>query len=175
MSAELEVRAYDPRWPELFRRAEGELRRALGEDAVAIEHVGSTAVPGLPAKPVIDIAIAVRSLSAGVVVAIEWLGYEYVPEYEDELPNRRYFHLHPEPELGPGHTGYHVHVYAEGDPDFADYLRFRDYLRSHPEDAAAYGELKLRLAAEHADDRDAYQEAKSVFVERVVAMLRRGA
>ncbi|MBA2609510.1 MAG: GrpB family protein [Actinobacteria bacterium] len=83
----VDVVTYDPSWPERFVAAERELRAALAFWVIDIEHIGSTAVPGLPAKPVIDIQVGVRSLgdSADIVVAVESLGYEYVPEFEDEL------------------------------------------------------------------------------------------
>ncbi len=83
----VDVVTYDPGWPERFVAAERELRAALAFWVIDIEHIGSTAVPGLPAKPVIDIQVGVRSLgdSADIVVAVESLGYEYVPEFEDEL------------------------------------------------------------------------------------------
>ena len=89
----IEVVAYDQRWVGLFAVAERELRAVLAPFVVEIEHIGSTAVPGLAAKPVIDIQVGVRTLddSAEIVAAVESLGYEYVPEFEDELPDRRYF------------------------------------------------------------------------------------
>lgn len=89
----IEVVAYDQRWIGLFAVAERELRAVLAPFVVEIEHIGSTAVPGLAAKPVIDIQVGVRTLedSAEIVAAVESLGYEYVPEFEDELPDRRYF------------------------------------------------------------------------------------
>lgn len=89
----IEVVAYDERWVERFAIAERELRAALAPFVVEIEHIGSTAVPGVAAKPVIDIQVGVRTLdeSAAIVSAVESLGYEYVPEFEDQLPDRRYF------------------------------------------------------------------------------------
>lgn len=89
----IEVVAYDQRWVGLFAVAERELRAVLAPFVLEIEHIGSTAVPGLAAKPVIDIQVGVRTLddSAEIVAAVESLGYEYVPEFEDELPDRRYF------------------------------------------------------------------------------------
>jgi GrpB-like predicted nucleotidyltransferase (UPF0157 family) len=152
---------YDEEWPVLFAAEADQLRRAIGKPLRAVEHVGSTAVPGLAAKPIVDIAISVEDFDALDIPMLEALGYRYVPEYEDELPQRRYFEK----------AGFHVHVYELEHEEFMDYLRFRDYLRTHPEDAGAYGELKLRLAVE---DREAYQEGKGPFVARLVAALRRG-
>jgi GrpB-like predicted nucleotidyltransferase (UPF0157 family) len=89
----VEIVAYDPRWRAAFEEAAEELRSALLPWLVALEHIGSTAVPGLAAKPVIDIQVGVRSLahSGQIVAAVEALDYEYVPEFEADLPNRRYF------------------------------------------------------------------------------------
>ena len=111
----------------------------------------------------IDIAVSVESLDDLDVAALEGLRYRYVPKFEEELPNRRYF----------TRGDYHLHVYEQEHEEFMDYVRFRDYLRTHPEDAEFYGALKQRLAPQHAGDRRAYEEAKAPFVARLVAALRR--
>jgi GrpB-like predicted nucleotidyltransferase (UPF0157 family) len=154
---------YDAAWPRLFEEEADRIRASVGGPLRVIEHVGSTAVPGLPAKPIIDIAVSVESFDELDVGALEALGYRYVPAFEDELPDRRYF----------TRGNYHVHVYEQEHEEFMDYLRFRDYLRTHPEDARAYGELKLRLATEDPENRESYQLAKAPFVERLVELLRR--
>ena len=154
---------YDDDWPQLFAAEAEQLRRTIGKPLRAVEHVGSTSVPGLAAKPIVDIAVSVEDFDALDVPLLEALGYRHVSKYEDEFPQRRYFEK----------PGFHVHVYELEHEDFMDYLRFRDYLRTHPEDAEAYGALKLRLAAEYADDREAYQVGKAPFVARLVAALRR--
>ena len=163
MTVRVRIVPHDEAWVKLYEVEASQLRDALGGSLRVLEHVGSTAVPGLAAKPVIDIAASVESLDELDVAALEALGYGYVPAFEEELPNRRYF------ERG----DYHLHVYEREHEEFMDYVRFRDYLRTHPEDAEAYGALKLRLAFEHSDDRGAYQEAKAPFVARLVAALRR--
>jgi GrpB-like predicted nucleotidyltransferase (UPF0157 family) len=159
----VDVVAYDERWPDRFDEEAERIRVALGSGLRVIEHVGSTAVPGLAAKPTVDIAVSVEDFEDLEIDRLEQIGYRYVPEYEEEFPNRRYF----------ARPGFHLHVYEHEHEEFMDYVRFRDYLRVHPEDAEAYGELKLRLAARHADDRAAYQQAKEPFVSRLVAALRR--
>ena len=164
MTRRVQVVPYDEAWPQLFEAEAEQIRAALGSELRVIEHVGSTSVPGLAAKPVIDIAISVESLAELDVGALEALGYRYVPAFEEELPNRRYF----------TRGDYHVHAYEQEHEEFMDYIRFRDYLRTHPEDAQAYGDLKLTLAAEFLDDRAGYQEAKAPYVARLVAALRRG-
>jgi GrpB-like predicted nucleotidyltransferase (UPF0157 family) len=160
----VQVVPYDEDWPKLFEAEASQIRAALGGRLRVIEHVGSTAVPGLPAKPVIDVAISVESLDDLDLDALESLGYTYVPKFEEELPNRRYF----------TRGDYHLHVYEQEHDEFMDYVRFRDYLRTHPEDARAYGDLKLTLAAEFLEDRAGYQAAKAPYVARLVAALRRG-
>ena len=164
MTRRVQVVPYDEAWPQLFEAEAEQIRAALGSELRVIEHVGSTSVPGLAAKPVIDIAISVESLDELDVGALEALVYRYVPAFEEELPNRRYF----------TRGDYHVHAYEQEHEEFMDYIRFRDYLRTHPEDAQAYGDLKLTLAAEFLDDRAGYQEAKAPYVARLVAALRRG-
>jgi GrpB-like predicted nucleotidyltransferase (UPF0157 family) len=158
----VEVVEYDDAWPAQFIAEADQIRAALGKELRAIEHVGSTSVPGLAAKPIVDIAVSVEDFDTFDTGVLEELGYRYVPEHEDELPERRHFDK----------PGFHVHVYEQEHEQFMDYLRFRDYLRTHDEDRDAYAHFKVRLAREL--DRASYQEAKSPFVERLVMMLRRG-
>jgi GrpB-like predicted nucleotidyltransferase (UPF0157 family) len=159
----VEVVPYSDLWPLLYAQEAERIRAALGGSLRVIEHVGSTAVPGLAAKPVVDIALSVEAFDDLDIAALEELGYEYVPEFEDELPNRRYFRR----------PGFHVHAYEREHEEFIDFLRFREYLRTHAEDARDYGELKQRLAAEFSDRRDEYQAAKAPYIARLVRMLRR--
>lgn len=156
---------YDPRWPAFYERARRELAEALGGSLVEIEHVGSTAVPGLPSKPVIDIALGVEGIDRpGLVNEIVGLGYQYVPEYEEELPFRRYFRRgYPDPELHPTieKSGYHLHVVEAGHPFMRADVLFRDHLRTHPDDARAYAEVKQGLSGLDGQD---YYDAKAPFV-----------
>lgn len=163
MTVRVRVVPYDETWPNLYEAEAAQLREAFGSSLRVLEHVGSTSIPGLAAKPVIDVVASVESLDDLDIGALEALGYRYVPKFGEELPNRLYF----------TRGDYHLHVYEQEHNEFMDYVRFRDYLRTHPEDAQAYGALKLRLASEHEDDRVAYQEAKAPFVARLVAALRR--
>jgi len=154
---------YDPNWPRRF----DEERRALaavfaGSDAV-VEHVGSTAVPGLGAKPVIDVMIGVPTLAEVEcrILALEAAGYEYVQAYEQELPDRRYFR---KPRAGP--RTFHVHCVVTGSDFWVKHLAFRDYLRDHADAAAAYADLKHDLA--HRVPKERYTEAKSPFIDRIL-------
>ncbi|HSC91722.1 MAG TPA: GrpB family protein [Gaiellaceae bacterium] len=156
--------AYDPSWPERF----DEERRLL-EDALApwlvrgVHHVGSTAVPGLAAKPVVDVLAGVESLEASrpAIEALAPLEYVYAA-YRTE-----YMHWFCKPS--PARRTHHLHLIPHDHPQFAARLRFRDALRADPVLAAEYEALKRRLAAEHRDDREAYTDAKAAFVERVSA------
>ncbi len=161
---------YDPGWPGQFEAERARLERAFEGVPAVIEHVGSTAVEGLAAKPIIDICIGLDSLrhAESRVEAMSELGYEYVPEYESEMPNRRYFRR---PIQRP--RSHHVHCFRLGSPGWSRHLAFRDYLRAHPSVAAEYAQLKLRLATEFAGDRPAYTEAKSPFIARTLDAARR--
>jgi GrpB-like predicted nucleotidyltransferase (UPF0157 family) len=166
----IEVVAYDPRWPLEYQRERDRIAAALGENAVAIEHVGGTAVPGLPAKPVIDIMVGVPDIErAGQAVAgLINLGYQYVPELESQLPERRYF------RRGTPET-HHVHMVAISSDFWEEHLLFRDYLRTHPQAAEEYGKLKRGLANRFRFDRDAYRAGKVPFIDTVVDAARREA
>jgi GrpB-like predicted nucleotidyltransferase (UPF0157 family) len=176
---------YDPEWPRTFERERDLIVRACPAGTfVAIEHVGSTSVPGLAAKPVIDMMPGVRSLAAvtpGVIEAMASLGHAYAPEVEHDhadgpgTPHRRYFRKEVD-----GARAFHVHVVELGSDWWRDTLAFRDYLRAHPESAREYEALKRRLAAEFnakfpepaASIQLGYTVHKTDFVQGVLALAR---
>ena len=164
---EVEIVDYDPRWPLLFDEEAERLRSAIDPSLiVGLEHFGSTAIPGLSAKPIIDILIAVRSLAAAkasLVAPLRTLDYVY---WADNPKKDRMFFVKGMPPFGSKRT-HHVHV-TELHGEMWQRLAFRDYLRVHPEEAAVYAQLKSRLAAEHRTDREAYTDAKSAYVETVL-------
>src|ERR1700757_3462886 len=164
---EVEIVDYDPRWPLLFDEEARRLRAVLDPSLiVGLEHFGSTAVPGLSAKPIIDILIAVRSLAdaqATFVEALRNLDYVY---WADNPKKDRMFFVKGMPPFG-SRRSHHVHV-SEPTGEIWQRLGFRDYLRAHPEEAEVYERLKRRLATEHRTDREAYTEAKSAYVESVM-------
>jgi GrpB-like predicted nucleotidyltransferase (UPF0157 family) len=166
----VEVVDYDQGWPARYREERDRIAAAIGDSALAIEHVGGTAVPGLPAKPVIDVMIGVDDIErAGPAVAgLINLGYEYIPEFESQLPDRRYF------RRGSPET-HHVHMVPMDSDYFTGHLLFRDYLRTHPQAAEEYGKLKRGLAGRFPFDRDAYRAGKVPFIDTVVAAARREA
>ena len=170
---EIHLESYDTRWPTRFE-AEATLLRSLlpPTHRLRIEHFGSTAVPGLAAKPVIDILVAVRSLEAAIDEAIpllESVGYSF---WRDNPDKTRLFLVKGLPPSAPQRT-HHLHI-AESDSDLWERLLFRDYLRAHPDEAARYAALKRELAASFPDDREAYTQGKSQYIAGVMASARRG-
>lgn len=160
---------YDPNWPAMFAAEAIRLRRALGPVAVRIDHHGSTAVPGLAAKPVIDIQISVATLHRfeSFGTPLETLGYVHVPHPDDTFCP--FFHR---PAEWP-HT-HHVHVVEAGGEEERRTLTFRDYLRQNRDAAHEYEQLKRRLITEinprDAAARERYAERKTAFVERILAL-----
>jgi GrpB-like predicted nucleotidyltransferase (UPF0157 family) len=165
----IRIDGYDPRWPGLYEGEKWLLERHSDGRLIAIEHVGSTSVPGLAAKPLVDIMGGVISLADAdaLVEPYEAIGYQYVPEYEDQLPERRYFRK--PSDLITRVTLFHLHV-VEVDSEFwTRHLLFRDYLRSHPDVADEYAMLKRRLAVEYASDPLGYTDAKTDFIRSIEA------
>jgi GrpB-like predicted nucleotidyltransferase (UPF0157 family) len=157
----IEIVGYDERWPEIFTRVKGPLVGAFGGYALDVQHIGSTSVPGLAAKPIIDIAVDLRTypLSPEVVSAMEALGYESRGEYG--IKGRHYFVKY---ENGTDEPGVHVHAYSPGNPELDAQILFRDYVRAHPEAAHEYERLKRDLAARYRSQREVYTNNKSNFV-----------
>src|SRR5262245_79015 len=169
MVAAAEITPYNPDWPALFEAEATRLHEALGPLGLRIDHHGSTAVPGLAAKPVIDIQISVASLRPfeSVGAPLEALGYVHVPHPDDAFCP--FFHR---PAEWP-HT-HHVHVVEAGGAEEGRTLAFRDYLRQHDDAAREYEQLKRQLMAEinprDAAAREAYAEGKAAFVERILSL-----
>lgn len=161
----IEVVPYDPRWPGLFELEKASLMPAFGEYLCCIEHIGSTAVPGLAAKPVIDILAGVRSISEAprFIPALQDLGYEYIPKHEAVFPQRRYLH-----KILNGRHTHHLHIVEPSSDFFKVQILFRDHLRRCPEDAARYADLKYRLALEFRNDREAYTDGKSQLIQEIL-------
>lgn len=155
------VSAYDPDWPGRFQFLRKRIADALGDMAAAIEHVGSTAVPGLVAKPIIDIDVVLTSETI-LPAAIERLArLGYIHRGNLGIPEREAFRA---PAGDPRH---HLYVCPPCSAEFRRHIAFRDYLRAHPRDAKVYGDLKIALAERFREDRPAYNAAKSEFVEEL--------
>jgi NAD-dependent deacetylase len=159
----LEVVDYDPGWPARFEAEAVRVRAALGDDVVAVEHMGSTAVPALAAKPVIDISVGLRraELSEDRVAAMERLGYEYLGE--NGLPGRLFFRRDEA-----GRRTDHVHAVEHEGGHWHRHRAFRDYLRAHPDEAERYAVEKRRLAAESVTHGE-YWERKQPYVDALFA------
>ena len=169
-----EIVPYDPRWPAAFEAEALRIRHALGPLAVRIDHHGSTAVPGLAAKPIIDIQVSVAALQplAAYREPLHTIGYVHVPDPDDAFCP--FFHR---PSRWP-HT-HHVHVVQAGGAEERRTLAFRDYLRAHREAARGYEQLKQDLAGQlvpvDRESREAYARAKTDFIERIIALTAAGA
>ena len=162
---EVRVVPYDPEWVVSFAEESGRLSDIIGKWATGgIHHVGSTAVPGLAAKPVIDILVGVDDLetSRACIAVVEPLGYAYFPYLTDQM------HWFCKPS--PSRRTHHLHLVPTGSTRFTDELAFRDYLRAHTECAQQYERLKVDLASRHTHDREAYTQGKSVFVRATLEL-----
>lgn len=161
----IEIQQYDPSWVVAFSNLRAKLSAALGNLAADIEHVGSTAVPGLPAKPIIDIDVVVESEAALAAVREILALAGYVYEGDLGIPGRHAFKAKDD---APAH---HLYVCARGNAELRRHLAFRDYLRAHPDAAREYGAMKYRAAAEAGGDRSAYGAAKHDFIEGILATI----
>jgi GrpB-like predicted nucleotidyltransferase (UPF0157 family)/GNAT superfamily N-acetyltransferase len=160
----IRVEAPRPDWPARFEAERRALADAIGPWATGgIHHVGSTAVPGLDAKPVIDILVGIDDLESGRACFAPLAGLGYV--HATYLPDEMHWFCKPDP----ARRTHHLHLVPAGSPRFADELAFRDHLRGLPGSAASYSELKHRLAAAHPDDREAYTAGKAAFVADALA------
>ena len=151
---------YTPEWKRLFEEEKSRLQAAVGPYVLDIQHVGSTSIPGMLAKPILDIAIAVRDFEEARVCIplIEQMGYAFKGEFV--IP-RRHFFIKGEPRT------HHIHMNELGSDDWNSQIAFRDYLIQHPETAREYAQLKLGLALRYPKDRPAYLDGKALFIERV--------
>ena len=164
MAGTLEVVPYSEAWPVAFEALKARVEPALGALCQRIEHIGSTSVPGLPAKPVIDIDVVIErdDQLEPVIGRLATVGYDF--QGDKGVPGRYAF------GPPPGVPDHHLYVCAEDNPELHRHLVFRDYLRRHPEQAAAYGELKQRLAKENPVDRVAYTDGKNRWIERALRL-----
>lgn len=169
MSESVIIEEYNPVWKELFEKEKELILSVIGQYIDRIEHSGSTSVIGLASKPIIDIAIGLRSLDDAIhcIPLMQQLDYQYVPEYEDELPMRRYFR---KPPHGSGKRKYHVHMVETTSDFWKDHIMFRDYLRKHETARDKYAQLKKNLAEKYKDDRSAYSYSKTDFVAKILKL-----
>jgi GrpB-like predicted nucleotidyltransferase (UPF0157 family) len=155
---------YDPNWTIVFARLRGHLEKALGSLPVAIEHIGSTSIPGAAAKPIIDIDIVLRSSEdqGSAIQALAKIGYRHVGD--KGISGREAF------DNPPGLPAHHLYAVIFGNREYTRQIRFRNYLRYHPEKVQQYSTLKRALASKFRNDREAYTEAKTSFIEEVLRL-----
>jgi GrpB-like predicted nucleotidyltransferase (UPF0157 family) len=160
--AALVVADHDDAWSRVFEEIAGPVRAAIAGLAAEVEHVGSTSVPGLAAKPIVDVdvVVAAREDVPEAIERLRSLGYVY--QGDKGIRGREAF-LWP-----PAARPHHVYVVVRGNEPHRNHVDFRDHLRAHPQVAAEYAALKKTLAARHADDPLAYQDGKTAFVTRVL-------
>jgi GrpB-like predicted nucleotidyltransferase (UPF0157 family) len=154
---------YDPLWPAQFHQETATLRTVFGQALISIHHIGSTSIPGMSAKPIIDIMLIVRDIETveGFSPAMMQLGYE--SKGENGIPGRRYF-----VKGGDEHRTHHVHTYALDNPEVQRHLDLRDYLIAHSEEARQYAELKAALAQQFPHDIDSYVAGKDGFIKEML-------
>ena len=162
ITEEVAIVPYNPLWPQMFEEEKQAIEAALGDRVTAIHHIGSTAIPGLAAKPVIDIMLVVPQLEDAIecISPLSDLGYVFI-DYPQNT-DRRFF------RKGVPRT-HHVHIVAQGNAELIDHLAFRDALRADPQWRAEYAALKYDLAKRHRNDRAQYSDSKTDFVQRVLS------
>ena len=154
---------HDPNWWQEFQREAERVSAAAGGNVVAVHHLGSTAIPTVYAKPVIDLLLVVREVAAldERQPMMEALGYEARGEYG--IPGRRFFRRDDER----GDRTHQVHAFENGSPQIARHLAFRDYMIANPDVAQEYSDLKRGLAAMHSEDIEAYMDGKDEFIQEI--------
>jgi GrpB-like predicted nucleotidyltransferase (UPF0157 family) len=162
MTRKVEVVSHNPAWVVLFQTEADALAIVFGDQLVAIHHIGSTAIPGIGAKPILDILVEVWDIQKvdGLNHDMEKLGYQ--PRGEYGIPGRRYFVK----KSGEVHT-HHVHTFQSDNPQVERHLNFRDYLVIHLQDALAYSQLKEDLARQYPEDMDGYVAGKNDFIQNI--------
>jgi GrpB-like predicted nucleotidyltransferase (UPF0157 family) len=166
VAAPVVISSYQTSWRERFDELKALLCGALGAHIVEVEHVGSTAVPGLDAKPIIDLDIVISEVTdfEQIRLLLCDLGYRHLGD--QGIPSREAFE--PGEADGAGVADHHLYVCRESSSELRRHLAFRDYLRNNPEGATEYGQLKRRLADKFRDDRESYTEAKGRFIEQAL-------
>lgn len=164
MTSKVTLSNYSDLWPQEFEKDRHRILALLGDKVKQIEHVGSTSIPGMAAKPIIDIAVAVEDFSIiddGAIALLNQIGFEYVPK--EEFPNRLFFRRG---EWGNG--THHLHVYEYKSEEWKNIILFRDFLIKHPDVSAKYLDLKRELA-ELCPDRQTYTFRKAPFIQSILA------
>jgi len=157
---------YNPQWPQMYEDEREHIQNAIGPYLVDIQHVGSTSITGLSAKPIIDILPVIRDISLVSQCISLLVALDYAYFGENGIPGRHYFRKPADITSQP--QTFHLHVLEKGHDQWAMMLLFRDYLRMHPEAAQHYDTLKRKLAAHYGSDRVGYTDAKEAFVKSII-------
>ena len=162
MVRRIQVVPHDPNWSKLFRAEADEITAILGQEVVAIHHIGSTAIPGISAKPIIDLLVEVHDIEKINDFNEEMIELGYQPKGEFGIPGRRFFIKGDD-----ANRTHHIHTFQTGNPRIERHLNFRDYLRAHPEEAQAYSRLKEELAQRFPEDIESYMEGKDGLIKEI--------
>ncbi|AFZ29310.1 protein of unknown function UPF0157 [Gloeocapsa sp. PCC 7428] len=159
----VEVVPHNPQWQDAFVKEKQHILQALGNNVVAIHHIGSTAIPHIYAKPIIDLLVEVKEIAKAdqCNLSMEVLGYEAMGEFG--IPSRRYFRKN----NAAGVRTHHVHTFEVGNPEVEKHLAFRDYMISHLAYAQQYSDLKRELARKYPHDIDSYMDGKHGFIQQM--------
>lgn len=163
MPMQVRVDPHNPAWAEMFAIEAERIATALGSNFVAAHHVGSTAIPAIVAKPIIDLLIEVAEIDAVDAHNAEMNALEYEAMGELGIPLRRYFRK----DNSEGVRTHHVHVFATGNPQIERHLAFRDFMNAHPAWARQYSQLKLELVARYPDSIERYMDGKDSFIKQI--------
>lgn len=159
----VEVVPHDPRWKDAFEVESNRVADALGNTVVGIHHIGSTSIPGIYAKPIIDLLVEVNNITqvAARKSHMESLGYEVMGEFG--IPGRQYFRK----DNRDGIRTHHIHTFAMGSAQIERHLLFRDYMIAHPDEAQAYSDLKRMLAKQYPTNIESYMDGKDGFIKAI--------
>ncbi len=153
---------YNSEWPQKFIKESEKIIKLLGEELVYIEHIGSTSIPNMAAKPVIDILISVKDINHIDTFNKQFEELGYTPKGEFGITGRRFFIK----DIN-GFRSYHVHIFQTGNFELKKHINFRDYMRSHPKMALEYANLKKGLAKKYTDDINSYSMGKDSFIKKI--------
>jgi GrpB-like predicted nucleotidyltransferase (UPF0157 family) len=162
------IKDYDKNWPKLYELEKNIMLISIGKWVKAIEHVGSTSIPGLSAKPTIDICIGVKFLTQAdkyLLTPLQQFGYEYIQALETDIPERRYL----QKLNNKGEHLFHIHIVVFGSRLWKEYIGFRDYFITHPDKLKDYADLKCKLKEQFYSDRESYTVGKSDFIKKILA------
>lgn len=167
---EVQLADHDSAWRQEYELTKNHLISILGNNVIDIQHVGSTSINGISAKPILDIGIVLHSFQAMDISAMKQYGYKYMGP-RNAVASRHLFMKYADSAKHDDIVVAHIHCYQNGDHDFETLVGFRDYLNAHPALAEEYDQLKRNLAEKYPNDRFAYSDGKRAFIDRIIGML----